>query len=104
MTTRPPTPEREVTRLRRRPVTSAQHRTARRCSGQADAFRQISAPKLQVKAQVRCTSSAWALFVLWRGEASASNGGADGAFNAAVDRFLADVERGVWRLRDPRSR
>ncbi|MGN6795286.1 MAG: alpha/beta fold hydrolase [Streptosporangiaceae bacterium] len=26
------------------------------------------------------------------------------AFNAAVDRFLADVERGAWRLRDPRSR
>jgi pimeloyl-ACP methyl ester carboxylesterase len=26
------------------------------------------------------------------------------AFNAVVDRFLADVERGAWRLRDPRSR
>jgi pimeloyl-ACP methyl ester carboxylesterase len=25
------------------------------------------------------------------------------AFNAAVDRFLSDVERGAWRLRDPRS-
>ena len=26
-----------------------------------------------------------------------------GAFNAAVDRFLAAVDRGAWRLRDPRS-
>ena len=25
------------------------------------------------------------------------------AFNAAVDRFLAAVDRGAWRLRDPRS-
>jgi len=24
-------------------------------------------------------------------------------FNAAVDRFLAAVERGAWRRRDPRS-
>jgi pimeloyl-ACP methyl ester carboxylesterase len=24
-------------------------------------------------------------------------------FNAAVDRFLAAVDRGAWRLRDPRS-
>ena len=27
-----------------------------------------------------------------------------GAFNAAVDRFLAAAERGSWRRRDPRSR
>ena len=26
-----------------------------------------------------------------------------GAFNAAVDRFLAAAERGAWRQRDPRS-
>jgi hypothetical protein len=26
-----------------------------------------------------------------------------GAFNAAVDRFLAAVQRGTWRPRDPRS-
>jgi hypothetical protein len=25
-------------------------------------------------------------------------------FNATVDRFLAAVERGAWRERDPRSR
>jgi pimeloyl-ACP methyl ester carboxylesterase len=25
------------------------------------------------------------------------------AFNVAVDRFLAAVDRGAWRLRDPRS-
>jgi pimeloyl-ACP methyl ester carboxylesterase len=25
------------------------------------------------------------------------------AFNAAVDRFLTAVDRGAWRLRDPRS-
>jgi hypothetical protein len=26
-----------------------------------------------------------------------------GLFNQAVDRFLAAVERGAWRARDPRS-
>ena len=26
-----------------------------------------------------------------------------GVFNGAVDRFLAAVERGAWRPRDPRS-